>query len=148
MKTSSVQDYLAYMVKIAEMIEDHTWQSVILYDEYRKLQHRHQFRWGSDSQHLHTRFLKKRQAPLTATKRVAAIGKGINNTSIPAENPVCRLYNSPTGCTGLDVNFNMFASHQDVEKCTQRLPTPTARPKQARALIGFDKSTKPFTPLR
>ena len=61
MEMWAIQDYLAYM--ISELIEDHTWQSVILYDnEYRKLQHRHQFRWGSDSQHLHTRFLKKRQA--------------------------------------------------------------------------------------
>ena len=57
MHPTAVQDYLAYMVKIAELIEDHTWQSVILYDnENQKLQHSHQFRWASDSQHLHTRF--------------------------------------------------------------------------------------------
>ena len=98
-ETSAVQDYLAYMVKIAELIEDHTWQSVILYDnEYRKLQHRHQFRWGSDSQHLHTRFLKKRQMPLPTTKRTGDIGRGGNTTRQPAETPICRLYNSPTGC--------------------------------------------------
>ena len=53
MEMGALQDYLAYTVKISELIEDHTWQSVILYDnEYRKLQHRHQFRWGSDSQHF------------------------------------------------------------------------------------------------
>ena len=132
-KTSAVQDYLAYIVKTAELIEDHMWQSVILYDnDYQKLQHRHQFCWGSDSQHLHTRFLKKRQAPLTTTKRIGAIGTGINTTSIPAENPVVARTTLQLGATGFDVNFNMFASHQDVEKCTQCLPTPTARPKQAR----------------
>jgi len=61
MGMSANQDYLAYVVKISGLIEDYTWQTVILYDnEYRKLQHHHQFPWGSDSQHLHTRFLKKR----------------------------------------------------------------------------------------
>ncbi|KAL9970441.1 hypothetical protein ACROYT_G022817 [Oculina patagonica] len=73
MNVRAIQDYLAYIVKVSELIEEHTWQSVILYDnEYRKLQHRHGFRWGSDSQHLHTRFLKKRQ------------GSSFSNTTPPA----------------------------------------------------------------
>lgn len=96
MNVRAIQDYLAYIVKVSELIEEHTWQSVILYDnEYRKLQHRHGFRWGSDSQHLHTRFLKKRQ------------GSSFSNTTPPAgaranksstDQPICKLYNSPTGC--------------------------------------------------
>ena len=43
----SIQDNLAYIVKVSELIEEHTWQSAILYDkEYRKPQHRHGFRGG------------------------------------------------------------------------------------------------------
>ena len=32
MEMGALQDYLTYAVKISELIEDHTWQSVILYD--------------------------------------------------------------------------------------------------------------------
>lgn len=57
---NSIQDYLAYIVKISKLIEEHKWQLVILYDkEYQKLQHPHRFCWGSDFQHLHMGFLKK-----------------------------------------------------------------------------------------
>ena len=60
--TSSVADYLSYTVKFAELLEQHTLSSVVLYrNEYRKLQHKYGFRWRSDFQHLHTRFLIKRQ---------------------------------------------------------------------------------------
>ena len=55
--TSDIADYLAHMVKFAELLESHTLASVLAYDnEYRKLQCEYGFRWGSDSQHLHTRF--------------------------------------------------------------------------------------------
>ena len=53
--TSQIEDYLSYTVKVAELLESHTLVSVVMYDnEYRKLQHQYGFRWGSDSQHLHT----------------------------------------------------------------------------------------------
>ena len=56
--TSDIADYLAYTVKFAELLKSHTLASVVAYDinEYRKLQCEYGFRWGSDSQHLHTRF--------------------------------------------------------------------------------------------
>ena len=58
---SDISDYLAYTVKIAELMETFTWPSVIQYDnEYRKRQFQYGFRWGSGSQHLHSRFLKQR----------------------------------------------------------------------------------------
>ena len=58
---SDISDYLAYTVKIAELVEAFTWPSVIQYDnEYRKRQFQYGFRWGSDSQHLHRRFFKQR----------------------------------------------------------------------------------------
>jgi len=46
MGMSAIQDYLLYVVKISGLTEDYTWQTVILYNnEYRKLQHHHQFPW-------------------------------------------------------------------------------------------------------
>jgi len=54
---------LGHIVKVSELIEERTWQSVILYDnEYWKLQHRHGFCWVAI---LNTRFLKKRQGTAT-----------------------------------------------------------------------------------
>lgn len=56
--TSDILDYLAYTVKFAELCESHTLASVVVYNnEYCKLQCEYGFRWGSDSQHLHTKFL-------------------------------------------------------------------------------------------
>ena len=47
MNVTAIQDYLAYIVKVSELVEEHTWQSVILYDnEYHKRQHRHGFCWS------------------------------------------------------------------------------------------------------
>ena len=66
--TSDIADYLAYTVKFAELLESQTLASALMYDnEYRKLQCEHGFRWGSDSQHLHTRFLVKRRSSVLTT---------------------------------------------------------------------------------
>ena len=95
MDRKAIQDYLAYIAKVSELIEEHALQSVILYDsEYRKLQHRHGFRWGSDSQHLHTRFLKKRQRTLSSH----ASSAGTRTDKSSTKTAICKLYNSPTGC--------------------------------------------------
>ena len=67
--TSEIADYLPYTaVKFAELLESHTLASAIIYDnEYRKLQCEYGFRWGSDSQHLHIRFLVKRRSSVLTT---------------------------------------------------------------------------------
>ena len=52
---AQIADYHSYNVKVAELLESHTL-------EYCKLQHLYGFRWGSNSQHLYTRFLLKRRA--------------------------------------------------------------------------------------
>ena len=58
--TTAIADYLAYTIKFAELLESHTLASALAYDnEYRKLQCEYGFLWGSDLQHLHTRFLIK-----------------------------------------------------------------------------------------
>ena len=73
--TSDIADYLPYTaVKFAELLES----SAIMYDnEYRKLQCEYGFRWGSDSQHLHIRFLVKRRS--SVLRRTTGFG-GCNGT--------------------------------------------------------------------
>jgi len=66
--TSDIADYLAYTVKFAELLKSHPLASTIMYDnENPKLQCEYGFRWGSDSQHLHTRFLVKRRSSVLTT---------------------------------------------------------------------------------
>lgn len=56
------KDYLSYTAKIGDLGGRFTWQSVMLYDdEYRSLQSRYGFRWGTDSNHLSTVILTPRE---------------------------------------------------------------------------------------
>ena len=97
--TSDIADYLAYTVKFAELLESHTLASVVAYDnEYRKLQCEYGFRWGSDSQHLHTRFLIRRRPPMSGAN-LQKLPPRLNRQ--PQEShtiPICRKFNSITGC--------------------------------------------------
>ena len=98
---SKIADYLSYTVKVAELLESHTLASAVIYDnEHRKLQHQYEFRWGRDSQYLHTRFLVKRH-PLTQSNQTLARP---SHAPIPAGRPpqfvrpICRQFNSLSGC--------------------------------------------------
>ena len=99
---SQIADYLSYTVKVAELLESHTLASVVVYDnEYRKLQHQYGFRWGSDSQHLHTRFLVKRRALSQFNQTLArpSADSCSNYGRQPqAVKPICRQFNSLSGC--------------------------------------------------
>ena len=51
----NILDYLLYTTKICQLVQKYTLVSVLLYDrEYRQLQARHDFRWGTDVPHFHT----------------------------------------------------------------------------------------------
>ena len=97
--TSDIADYLAYTVKFAELLESHTLASVVAYNnEYRKLQCEYGFRWGSGSQHLHTRFLIRRRPPMSGAN-LQKLPPRLNCQ--PQEShtiPICRKFNSITGC--------------------------------------------------
>lgn len=123
--TSDIADYLAYTVKFAELLETHTLASAIAYDnEYRKLQSKYGFRWGSDSQHLHTRFLIKRrsQAPQTGTPSPSSQKSPSRNNRQPQTTyatPICRQFNSLTGCHWPNCRFQHVCL---VPNCTQGHP--------------------------
>jgi len=92
--TSQIADYLSYTVKVAELLGYHTLASVVMYDnEYRKLQHHYGFCWGSDSQHLHTRFLVKRRVVNQHNQNLARPNANQRpNTDRPPRlvRPICR----------------------------------------------------------
>ena len=108
--TSDIADYFAYTVKFAELLESHTLASAIAYDnEYRKLQCKYGFRWGSDSQHLHTRFLVKRRSSQVPTTTTPNSQKGLPRPSRQPQasytTPICRQFNSLTGCLWPNCRF-------------------------------------------
>ena len=101
--TSDIADYLAYTVKFAELLESHTLSSAIAYDnEYRKLQSKYGFRWESDSQHLHTRFLVKRRSSQVPPPTTPISQKGLPRPARQPQashtTPISRQFNSLTGC--------------------------------------------------
>ena len=73
----NILDYLSYTTKVCQLVQRYTLISVLLYDrEYRQLQARHEFRWGTDVPHLHTMHLQ------TRTSRPAQPAPGRANTGI------------------------------------------------------------------
>ena len=68
-----------------------------------KLQHEYKFRWGSDSQHLHTRFLKRREWPSLSHNINGAAGHFSQPS--PTTTPICKQYNSASGCQWPNCRF-------------------------------------------
>ena len=108
-ETCQISDYLSYTVRIAEPLESHTLASVVLYDnEYRKLQNTYGFRWGSDSQLLHTRLLIKRRVVhqpnnSSQTKLTATNSRSTTNSQPQS---ICRQFNSLSGCHWPNCRFH------------------------------------------
>ena len=92
---SSVRDYCAYSVKVAELFRDFERVSVLQYDqEYRHVQAEVDFRWGADIPHLHTTKLIRKSTPSSATN-FNQVGRKV----VKKKDGVCLQYNSKTGCT-------------------------------------------------
>ena len=121
--TSQIADYLSYTVKVAELLESHTLVSVVTYDnEYCKLQHQYGFRWGSDSQHLHTRFLVKRRAINQFNQNLARPSANLRSNFDRQPRPVrpiCRQFNSFSGCNWAQWRFQHVCL---VANCSQPRP--------------------------
>ena len=83
--------------------ESHTLASALAYDnEYRKLQCEYGFRWGSDLQHLHTRFLIKHrllQTPAATSPNPQRFPPRLNRQpQTSPTTPICyKYFNSLTG---------------------------------------------------
>ena len=114
----NILDYLSYTTKICQLVQRFTLISVLLYDrEYRQLQARHGFRWGTDVPHFHSIHLQPRlvrQSPVAQQKGVTGTQK---NTAGPAHNltldgkVICKLFNSKSGCHYKECKFVHKCSH-------------------------------------
>ena len=120
---SQIADYLSYTVKVAELLESHTLASVVVYDnEYCKLQHQYGFHWGSDSQHLHTRFLDKHHALTQFNQTLArpsADSRSNSGRQPQFVKPICRQFNSLSGCNWPQCRFQHVCL---VANCSQPHP--------------------------
>lgn len=104
-----LRDYMAYTMKVCELYKCYERTTVLQYDrEYRHLQARYGFRWGTDTPHLHTLHLRlKSTLPAGAGAAVGSAhriggqhGQGQRQRR-PADgqSPVCFQYNSRDGCS-------------------------------------------------
>ena len=106
---SQIADYLSYTVKAAELLESHNLASVVVYDnEYRKTSAPVRILVGSDSQHLHTRFLVKRRA-LTQFNQTLARPSADSPSNSGRQpqffKPICRQFNYLSGCNWPQCRF-------------------------------------------
>jgi len=91
-----IEDYLAYTVKVSELFEVYDVPSVMLYDnQYRILQNRNGFRWGRDSEHLHSRFLRIRMVP---TSRPQQRKTTTSRAKTSDGQEICLNFQNPGGC--------------------------------------------------
>jgi hypothetical protein len=93
--TDHIGYYLAYTVKVCDLAQRYTWQSVLLYDrEYRRLQATFGFPWGSDTQHLNTVHLRPKWNE-TDSKKGSVKTPHIEDKNYVggSQVPICRLYN-------------------------------------------------------
>jgi hypothetical protein len=119
----NILDYLSYTTKVYQLIGTHDMISVFFYDrEYRKLQHKHKFRWGTDVPHLQTVFLKqkfvKNPRPQHSVSK-PALGYA-SHTAQGKE--ICKKYNSRSGCNFTACKFDHVCS---IPGCNQKHPAPS-----------------------
>jgi len=97
---NGITDYLSYTVKISQLAERYQWETVLLYDrEYRRLQAalNGQLRWGADSSHLVSVYLKDKSGQNKEKPNKGP--KGINSKTPAVKDPksgkdICRNYNN------------------------------------------------------
>ena len=99
----NILDYLSYTTKVCQLVQRYTLVSVLLYDrEYRQLQARHGFRWGTNVPHFHTIHLQPRVVRQLHPDPVR-VNKGNQKSSTPVSSMtldgkvICKLYNSKSG---------------------------------------------------
>ena len=118
---STLRDYMCYTMKVCELFKHYQRPSVLQYDrEYRHLQARHGFRWGTECTHLHTLHLrlKATSTSLATSSSATTTGRGHGQQRRgqtsgggSAEDKVCYQYNSWQGCSyGADCKYRHVCS--------------------------------------
>ena len=98
----TLKDYMCYTMKVCELFKCYQRPSVLQYDrEYRHLQARHNFRWGTDCPHLHTLHLRLKPLGSMTTAGPAGRNQGQkrHGQNVPGRDQICFQYNSRQGCS-------------------------------------------------
>ena len=123
-----VQQYLNYSYKIGDLGRSYTWSSILLYDrEYRQLQARLNFDWGSDISHLRATTLipKQQQSHVQTNKRgFGRQGQASVGRSTAGQLILCRDFNKGS-CFRSPCRFlhrcsvsNCFGTHSAAQHTT------------------------------
>ncbi len=113
---NTLRDYMCYTMKTCELFKHYQRPTVLQYDrEYRHLQARHAFRWGTDCPHLHTLHLRLKQVTSSVTSSTTVSGRSQGHRgrgpSAGGGSQVCFQYNSREGCSyGDDCRFRHACS--------------------------------------
>lgn len=116
---AGINQYLNYTYKVSDLGRTYTWQSILQYDrEYRQLQARLGFAWGTDISHLRATALTPKQWTSGPThykrppKKSSVGGEGVNVcrdfNKGSCQRPACKFAHrcSVAGCTELQPAFN------------------------------------------
>lgn len=113
----NILDYLSYTTKICQLVQRYTLVSVLMYDrEYRQLQARHSFRWGTDVPHFHTIHLQPRVSR-PAPQMGGKTAMGTHKSATPAApltldgKIICKLFNTRAGCPYKECRYVHQCSH-------------------------------------
>ena len=116
---NSILDYLSYTTKIYQLFNVHERVSVLLYDrEYRYLQSKFGFRWGTDVPHLSNIALIPREQ---AKRRKQTIKRrkvpNVHSTShSKLDMNVCKQFNSKFGCSYATCKFSHVCNFPECGK--------------------------------
>jgi hypothetical protein len=84
-------DYIGHIKHVMGLAETYQWSQVRAYDdEYRRLQHRHRFRWGSQDWTVQDARIFHLHTPKFSTPHVRRM---------QTHAPICGKFNSPKPCT-------------------------------------------------
>ena len=117
--SANILDYLSYTTKICQLVQRYSLASILHYDkEYRQMQAKHNFRWGTDIPHFQTVHLIPR-APRPATTLGPKQGgtHALKPTNLQSPLTVdgkiiCKLYNSRAGCHYKECRYDHSCSYQ------------------------------------
>ena len=116
---SQVLDYLSYTMRVYHLISSCNMVSVFFFDrEYRRHQHQHDFRWGTDIPHLHSVYLRPK--PISHSSKPQAPGPKYSGrqqqfshsyaSHTPIGREICKKYNSRKGCHLSNCRFEYVCS--------------------------------------
>ena len=99
-------DYMAHTARVGVLAANFTWKTVIRWDEeYRRKQHVHQFRWGSDSAYLHPVRLIHREPPKPKQNPKSKVATKPSTKRQPSRQPACTYWNKDVPCQSPSCRF-------------------------------------------